>query len=204
MMGQVVIRELGRGDRDAFVDVVAAAFAADPLFTDVLGRVEHGRALVRYLFGATRVLGGARLGLFVDDRLAGAALVEPPRGVGGPVRMVAAAAMFLTAAVRLPLSTTATLNTYMRVARSAAPVGPHHYLTMIGVSAAHRGAGHGRRLVEEVTGLARTHPRSIGVALDTENAANVSMYENWGFRLTGVHDAAGLLIHSMRWDVRDG
>ena len=78
MKGDVIVRELGRRERDAFVDVVATAFAQDPLFTDVLGRVDHARALVRYLFGANRVLGGNRLGLFVEGRMARAALLEPP------------------------------------------------------------------------------------------------------------------------------
>lgn len=203
-MGDVVIRELGRSDRDAFVDVVAPAFARDPLFTDVLGRVDHQRALIRHLFGATRVLGGNRMGLFVDGRPAGAALLEPPRGVGGSLRMAPTAATFLPLAIRLPLATTSALNTYMRIARAAAPAAPHHYLTMIGVAAAHRGAGHGQRLVEEVMERAQQHPRSTGVALDTENEHNVAMYTNWGFRLTGVYEMSTVRIHTMAWATSAG
>jgi GNAT superfamily N-acetyltransferase len=194
------IRELRPGDRDVFVDVIAGAFARDPVFTDLLESAEHGRALIRYLFGFTAAMGGTRLGLFVGDELAGAALVEPPGGMRRNARMAAEGIRFLPLALRLGLSTSRALNDYQRISRAAAPAEPHHYLAMVGVAANHQGAGHGRRLVEEVKQLARLHPHSTGVALDTENPANVALYTNMGFRMTEVAEHGELRIHAMRWD----
>ncbi len=186
MSGEVTIRELRPHDRDVFVEVVAGAFSQDPVFTDLLETEEHGRALIRYMFGFAASMGGTRLGLFVGDELAGAALVEPPGGMRRNVRMAAEAIRFVPLALRLGPSTSRALNEYQRISRAAAPPEPHQYLAMVGVSAKHQGAGHGRRLVDEVKGLARRHPRSTGVALDTENPDNVALYANMGFRLTGV------------------
>lgn len=196
----VEIRALRRDDSNAFVDVIAGAFARDPVFTDLLGTAEHGRALVRYLFGFTASMGGTRLGLYVGDELAGAALVEPPGGMRWSVRMVAEVIRFLPLAVRLGPTTTRALNDYSRISRAAAPAEPHHYLAMVGVAANHQGSGHGRRLVDEVKRLARLHPRSTGVALDTENPDNVTLYARMGFRLTEVAEHGRLSIHAMRWD----
>ena len=70
----------------------------------------------------------------------------------------------------------------------------------MGVAANHQGSGHGRRLVDEVKRLARRHPRSTGVALDTENPDNVTLYTGMGFRLTEVAEHGRLSIHAMRWD----
>jgi GNAT superfamily N-acetyltransferase len=193
------IRELRSDEGDVFVDVIAGAFARDPVFTDLLESAEHGRALIRYLFGFTASMGGTRLGLFVGDELAGAALVEPPGGMRWNVRMAAEAIRFLPLALRLGPSTSRALNDYQRISRAAAPSEPHHYLAMVGVSAKHQGAGHGRRLVDEVKGLARRHPSSTGVALDTENPANVALYTNMGFHLTEVVEHGELRIHAMRW-----
>jgi hypothetical protein len=53
MSDDAVIRELRPDDRDTFVDVIAAAFARDPVFTDLLESAVHGQALIRYLFGFT-------------------------------------------------------------------------------------------------------------------------------------------------------
>lgn len=201
MSGDVTIRELRRDDRDAFVDVVAGAFARDPEFTDLLETADHSRELVRYLFGFADSLGGTRLGLFIGEELAGAALVEPPGGMRWGVGMAAKAIRFLPLAVRMQPTTTRAPNRYMRMSRAAAPAEPHHYLSMLGVAAQHQGAGHGRRLVDEVKELARRHSRSTGVALDTENPDIVAAYTSMGFRLTEVGEFGTLRIHAMRWDV---
>jgi ribosomal protein S18 acetylase RimI-like enzyme len=204
MSDDAVIRDLRPDDRDTFVDVIAGAFAGDPVFTDLLESAEHGRALIRYLFGFTTSMGGTRLGLFVGDELAGAALVEPPGGMRWSARMAAEAVRFLPLALRLGPSTSRALNDYQRISRAAAPTEPHHYLAMVGVATKHQGAGHGRRLLDGVKELARRHPGSTGVALDTENPDNVALYTSMGFRLTEVAEHGRLSIHAMRWDSAPG
>jgi GNAT superfamily N-acetyltransferase len=190
----VVLRTLSERDRRTFVDLVAEAFASDPLYVAVLRRADAplsgaaavGRraALTGFLFDMNRIVGGTARGMFVDGRLVGAALTEAPTagGVRGMLRLLAAAVWFLPLALRLGGHASALLNAYFRATRRAAPAGRHHYLVQIAVRADRRGQGLGRRLVEDAFELVRADPASEGLALDTENPHNVDRYRAWGFQ----------------------
>lgn len=62
---------------------------------------------------------------------------------------------------------------------------PHHHLNMIGVRRSHQGSGLSRRLLEAVTALAASNPRSTGVSLSTEHRRNLSLYAHFGYRIEG-------------------
>ena len=61
----------------------------------------------------------------------------------------------------------------------------HYHLNMIGVSRSHNGSGLGRLLLDAVHELSRDEPNSIGVSLTTEDPANVSLYEYFGYEIVG-------------------
>lgn len=63
--------------------------------------------------------------------------------------------------------------------------GPHTYLNMIGVRRSHAGRGLGRRLLDAVHALSRADAGSSGVALTTEDAANVPLYRHVGYEIVG-------------------
>ena len=185
----VLVRVLCHRDRSAFVSVMGSAFASDPLFVALLGhdasRVAASRrdALVGYLFDMNRSVDGTARGLFVDGRLVAAMLVEPParsRVLAG-VGMLVAAARYVPVGLRLGGRASKLLNDYFRDTRAVAPRAPHHYLAMVGVRSDRQGQGFGRRLVEDAFAQARSHARSSGLALDTENLENVRLYARWGF-----------------------
>jgi ribosomal protein S18 acetylase RimI-like enzyme len=63
--------------------------------------------------------------------------------------------------------------------------GPAFHLNMIGVRPSASGRGLGRLLLEEVHARSRADAESRGVTLTTEDPANVSLYEHFGYRITG-------------------
>ncbi len=62
---------------------------------------------------------------------------------------------------------------------------PHIHLDMIGVSEASQGSGLSRILIEHVHCMSREDDGSQGVTLTTEDPANVSLYEHFGYRVVG-------------------
>lgn len=196
------IRDLRADDRAAFIEVMAQAFEADPLLLAAFGvRGEAGwerrvTAFLSFMFDMNRLMRGTPRGLFSDGRLVACALLEPP--VSRPASFVGALASafrFLPVACVLPASASAFLNRYMKRTRAAAPREPHGYLVMVGVRPEAQGHGLGRRLVEDA--IERTRIHATGIALDTENAANVGLYEHWGFRKRASLDLGPVHAHCM-------
>jgi len=70
------------------------------------------------------------------------------------------------------------------------PDRPHYYLSMLGVLERCAGRGLARPLLEAVHAISRADPASTGVALETEDPANVPFYEHFGYRLVG-HQRVG-------------
>ena len=62
---------------------------------------------------------------------------------------------------------------------------PHCYLDMIGVRRSHHGHGFARVLLHAVHELSDPDEFSCGVRLTTERAANVGLYEHFGYRVQG-------------------
>lgn len=204
MADAILIRDLRTSDRADFIAVMADAFEADPLFLTAFGaRGERGwerrvASFLSFMFDMTRLMQGTPRGLFVGGRLSACALLEPPvsrlaAAAGG----FAVALRFLPVACTLPIRAIAFLNNYTRRTRTAAPLSPHGYLVMVGVRPEAQGQGFGRRLVEDAIARTRTDPRATGIALDTENEANVRLYQRWGFHRTESLDLGAVHAHCM-------
>ncbi|MDR7220998.1 GNAT family N-acetyltransferase [Aminobacter aminovorans] len=201
-----VIRDLRPSNKAAFVAVMAEAFAHDPLFVAAFGDDDGSpgnrkeiEVFLSFLLDMTRIIGGMQRGLFVDGKLAGCSLVEPPAGnhVAQACRTLASVLRFLPVAIRLPWRTTVLLNGYMKATRAAAPHLPHHYLALVGVLPERQGQGLGRRLVEDAFEQSKWHKRSKGLALDTENAGNATLYRRWGFEMRETVDIGGVTAYCM-------
>ena len=61
----------------------------------------------------------------------------------------------------------------------------HYHLNMIGVCRTHGGRGLGGLLLDAVHELSRGESGSCGVSLTTEDPANVSLYEHYGYEIVG-------------------
>ena len=69
---------------------------------------------------------------------------------------------------------------------------PHYYLTMIGVRHSEQGKRYARQLMDAVHEMSLGDSSSRGVALTTETAENVPLYEHFGYRVVGHEQLDGL------------
>lgn len=199
------IRDLRGNDRASFLAVMARAFEQDPLFLATFwGRKGDGSerqvlAFLSFLFDMNRLIGGTPRGLFVGGRLVACALLEPSSASSfvSAGRMIVSAFRFLPVAFALPPRATAFLNEYTKRTRSAVPRRPHSYLVMVGVQPNEQGRGFGRRLVQDAIERTRTNRLAHGIALDTENEANVGLYERWGFQKVASLELGRVEAHCM-------
>ncbi len=89
------------------------------------------------------------------------------------------------------------LQTFAQIAEASRPDVPHIYLGFIGTDPRKQGKGYGRALLDWIHEYSESHPISHGVALDTENAANVPIYEHFGYRVTNKHSIGELSVWCM-------
>lgn len=204
MADALLIRDLRAGDRADFIVVMAQAFEADPLFLTAFGaRGEGGwerrvASFLSFMFDMNRLMRGTPRGVFVGGRLSACALLEPPSSrLAAAIGTLASTLRFVPVACTLPMRATTFLNNYTKRTRAAAPHGSHGYLVMVGVLREAHGRGFGRRLVEDAIARTRTDPRATGIALDTENQANVRLYQGWGFHKTASLDLGSVHAHCM-------
>lgn len=202
------ISRLTRPDKPRFVALMSEAFSRDPLFLYVFGDSElderagsNAAAFVSFIFDMSFMLHEEAWGLFENDTLLGAYVVEKPgasklQRVGGGLRLIG---RMLPLFLRLPRNTLRLLNSYMRATRSSAPPWAHHYLVMIGVRPDRQGKGVGTALLNHLLNTVHTDPNSRGVALDTENEDNVNLYRRFGFALGGEWKLGSLPVYCMSY-----
>ncbi len=184
-------------DRAAFVALMDAAFASDPWYVALFGSgVQPRRAeFLSFLFDLSLWTGAEMVGLRQDDLLLGAYILDMPDvRVWAWPRVVSRA---LSGPIGLSWRNAGVIRRYLGHTRAALPRGRTHYLTLIGVSAAVRGQGLGRRLLEMLLTRVDGDGATLGIGLDTENAANVDFYERFGFSVTRTAVLEGIVIHSL-------
>lgn len=181
-------------DAEAAIAIIAAAFARDPAMLHFVGTAPDPDALrgriVTAVVRAHLAAGEPAFLLRREEEAVAAALVEvarsPWRGVWGLLRT-------WRLWLRLPLVSIRRMNAYLRHSRAGVD-GASNYLVMIGVRPDLRGQGLGGAFL----GLLERDVRpGHGWSLDTENGANVALYEKLGFARVGTVAWDGLSIHQM-------
>jgi ribosomal protein S18 acetylase RimI-like enzyme len=81
---------------------------------------------------------------------------------------------------------------FTRAEARCRPADPHWYLVSIAVDPACQGRGHAGRLLQAICERSEGDPGCQGVALDTQNRRNVSLYERFGYRVTHEQDVGPL------------
>jgi GNAT superfamily N-acetyltransferase len=178
MTGQIVSATEGQA-----VAVLTEAFAEDPAFvhfTQGLAAQERKamhRRLVRWIVRFHHLSGQPILGWQVGGQILGCALV-----VDRPASLRRAVAFLRLSAetLRFPFSMLGRLNRYAVLSARGRPEGVSHVLVLLGIAAARRGQGHGRRFLEA---LHRHFGPAAHWALDTENPDNQRFYARLGYRL---------------------
>ncbi|GAC1458158.1 MAG: hypothetical protein PVSMB4_17820 [Ktedonobacterales bacterium] len=173
-------------------EVLALAFDHDPLTRYFFAETDANasalyqdrlRVLMRMACAQRLARGWPLKGVSADGALVGVACITPPDASQSTVPTV-----LQTAAERFRAligeSAARRLAAYGRLEDAHRRSDPHFYVSVLGVHPKAQGRGYGRILLDAVQALAQAHPAAVGVALDTENPANVALYQHCGYELT--------------------
>ncbi|MBL8967930.1 MAG: GNAT family N-acetyltransferase [Spirochaetaceae bacterium] len=191
--------------------LLAAAFARDPSFAYFFGApgAEEGvdrenRALLFCRFMVRRSLraGDRALGIRDNGRLVACALAElrlesPWRRLR---RFFAELSLYPSGLRPLGNEVLARLRRYHGASRGGDRDLSGSYLVMVGVAEEARGRGLASALIRRLMEEDQSLPGARGMGLDTENPANVALYERLGFRLAATVEVEGMAVHLMRAD----
>jgi ribosomal protein S18 acetylase RimI-like enzyme len=167
--------------------VLSRAFADDPLMRYLFA--EHGqdyraclRAIFQYQCALQLELQWPLLGVVPRTRIAGVVAIVLPEQRKWPKSILK-----LQAALTRQIGSQAIerLDRYAARTNGHFPNDPLFYVRMIGVRPESQGQGYARLLLEAVQRRSEAHPKSTGVALDTENATNVEIYKRMGYQVVG-------------------
>ena len=172
-------------------EVLALAFAGDPLigfFVPVETEERHAklRAFFHFFCDLRHDLDWPLIGCEADGRLVAVACPSDPVDLPWPEAL---GEKYRQLGRDLGADVVARLERYAGISDPLRPTEPNYYLGIIGVHPDAQGAGYGRALLDATQRLSEAHPTSTGVALDTESATNVRIYERCGYH---VHATARL------------
>lgn len=178
--------------------LLSQAFSTDPwirkLFSDNAKKTQQ---FFKFVLHYCEVTGGQVLFEHQDSKLASVACLERPMtksSLLGTIKLIRALASFLTNCGLKPLRM---INPYMRLTTRYRPKGKHYYLICIGVDPKFMGMGIGKKTLNTIHTIVDEDTTSIGIGLDTENPNNISLYEHFGYKLTGTENLGGLTIYTM-------
>jgi ribosomal protein S18 acetylase RimI-like enzyme len=185
-MAEVI--DIPRERRDEAAEVLARAFVHDPLMLYLFagksqpeGYYQRLRAFYEFLCLMCLDLESPLVGCQVGDNLTGVACVLEPDHKAWPDSLTKA---FEDLETVIGAEAICRTEACMALSHRFRPKRPHYSLVALGVHPAAQGRGHGRRLLDAVQALSEAHAQSTGVALETENAANVPFYEHCGYQVT--------------------
>ena len=193
------IDRLAEDSREGVIDLLCHSFREYPVMRFVLGPDGDPEELLRRLIGFFTDVRFAMewpvLGVVVDEKLVAVALVNEPHEETFLERFQEGLAR-----VREELGEAA----FHRLGRfeAAAEVNEshelHYFVGMLGVLPEEQGKGYARLLLEYVRRLSED-AGCAGVALSTEDPANVPLYEHMGFEVVGQGAVDDLSTWAMWW-----
>jgi GNAT superfamily N-acetyltransferase len=170
------------------VEILALAFEHDPaiqyLFSDARQKsVYHDqvRELFRLTCAARFDAESPPLGHTIGARLVGVACVARPTDKRPSDSLIK---KYEGLKSTVGQEATHRLEAHGQLVARYRPEQPNYHLIVIGVHPEARGEGYGRVLLDAVHELSEADPMSTGVALDTANTANVSLYEHFGYAIS--------------------
>ena len=196
---QVRIERLAKEERGVVVDVLCDSFRKYPVMRFVLGP-EQGhedrlRALIGFFTDVRFAMEWPVLAAVEDERIVAVALVNEPHERTFLERFQKGIAQ-----VKQELGEAAyeRLERFEKASDFNEPREAHYFVGMLGVLPGDQGRGHARQLLEYVRGLSQS-AGCAGIALSTEDPANVPFYEHMGFEVVGQGQVDDLPTWSMWW-----
>jgi GNAT superfamily N-acetyltransferase len=175
------------------------AYRAEPTFAYLFESKRPGfdqrvRATVRELVLRHFAEDQPAIGLLIEDRLVGIALIAPPqRRLEITESWMWRLRMLLSAGFR---GTRRYLDYHAAVA-ACLPDGPHHLLPLLGVHPEFQGRHLGEQLLAALHEWCAQDANSQGVILDTGNARYLDYYQRQGYSKIGEVAVGPILEHVM-------
>lgn len=188
--GSPAVRAARRDEAALLGDVLADAFAEDPVFAWLIPPQLRGRDGRMRTFFTSMSRGYLRQGkpCYVAGDASAAALWAAPGSWSMPLSQMILEAVPSGMAFRYRLIRA--LRTQLQVERlHAAQSRPHWYLGYLGARRSRQGQGLGSRLLQEV--LTRPDAGGLPAYLESSNERNLPLYERHGFRVVGELRALG-------------
>lgn len=161
----------------------ARAFQDDPLMCYAIPDVRQRRRLLPWLMGLNARYGCRYGEVYCTPEYTGAAIWLPPGQTAYTLWRMLRAGMFV-APLRLSwpmLRRLATVESRAQALHERYAPGPHWYLAQIGVEPAFQRQGIASRLLRPM--LARADAAGLPCYLETENPANITIYQRYGFQV---------------------
>lgn len=196
-------RALDAREHDDASEIIARAFATDPLFVATCGDDPKRRvALASFLLDMTRLTGGTVRARSMGKKLVAVSLIDRPAASKPSVaRYALVFVRFVPTVFSLGLAASRRLNEYFVRTRSEL-AGDTAYLALLAVDPDAQGRGVGGAMIRDAIALARSM-RGSAIALDTENPTNVTLYERYGFALEREFALDPMRVFVMRRSLTD-
>jgi GNAT superfamily N-acetyltransferase len=181
------VERLTHDDADEAIEALCAAFFDYPVMRYTLADAgdlyeERLRALIGFLCRKRLVRGWPVLGVRAGGRIAAAALINEPDGGPAPAEIETLREQLVD------LIGEDAHRRFMRYETESdvdAPEEPRHFLGVLGVHPEHQGKGLAKILLDDLARICDEHPLSAGICLNTEDPANVPLYEHMGYQILG-------------------
>ncbi|MBH2036964.1 MAG: GNAT family N-acetyltransferase [Pseudomonadales bacterium] len=173
------------------------AYRHEPTFSYLLESERAGfdqrvRATVRELVNQHFAEEQPAIGLLVDDRLVGIALIAPPqRRLGITESWSWRMRMLLTAGFRC----TRRYLDYHEAVQACLPPGPFHMLPLLGIHPEFQGQHLGEQLLQALHNWCAEDDSSQGVVLDTGNPHYLEFYRRLGYEEVGEVAVGPIIEH---------
>jgi len=181
----------GTPDARRIARLFARAFQDDPLMRYAIPDAQQRRRLLPTLLGLNARYGCRYGEVYTTLEYTGAAIWLPLGHATYTLRRMLRAGMFV-APLRLPwaaLRRLATVEGRAQRLHERYASRPHWYLAQIGVEPAYQRQGVASRLLRPM--LARMDAAGLPGYLETENPANISIYQRYGFRVVAEDAMSG-------------
>ena len=175
----------GREAAHQVIETLCEAFADYPVMRYVLGAdgdyAERLRTLIGFFVAARVLRGDPMFAVSGGAELTGVVICTLPDGSPPPELEAVRERTWATLGAEA-------LERYQHCVRAWEPLAiaePNLHVNMLGVRPRFQGRGLSRLLLERVHALSRELRNSVGVTLTTETAANVALYQRFGYRIVG-------------------
>lgn len=189
------MQQLTRADSDAAAEVLARAFAADPLWRYLFPQVTQRVLLLRQSFRATMPFYTRNKQVYgVGHPLDGVAIWRRPTQQSSGVATLLNANLLTLLFSPFVRTFRRTIPIFAHVDRmhSHYAAEPHYYLSLIGIAPEAQGKGRASLLMKPM--LAQADAERASVYTETMSPSNVPLYEHYGFVCQEQWDVPGTAL----------